>query len=366
MIKEKGILENFTIEDFEKKGLVRGVKNITYRFLNFILYSYLLGSYILNHLTLDQVRKYLVDNLFPHSLFGIIKKDLEIIESELKNAGFNNIFVFLNTKFNDIIKLMSGLKYVDTPEKLDKFEQDMDKIFDNLLNNPYEVEKLNNKYKEINDKLLNFNPQSIKEIIQSNYPPNIYDQKIYPNIQYYTVSKITDMNNFINKFNSSEENKKKYAIIDALINRDLDLTKNAMNMKSLISLNKLSNLLLNIYSYKITRQEAKKVTLMEELPKIVQMYNEINHVQITENDFKAEYITNFLSSWDLIKSKSVLTLSNSPFIVYIFCCIFIVFEIKVSLLIFRSLRSFLFSSFCFFISLFCSSILLFCSELIFF
>ena len=113
------------------------------------------------------------------------------------------------------------------------------------------------------------------------------------------------MNNFINKFNSSEENKKKYAIIDALINRDLDLTKNAMNMKSLISLNKLSNLLLNIYSYKITRQEAKKVTLIEELPKIVQMYNEINHVQITENDFKAEYITNFLSSWDLIKSKSV-------------------------------------------------------------
>ena len=305
MIKEKGILENFTIEDFEKKGLVRGVKNITYRFLNFILYSYLLGSYILNHLTLDQVRKYLVDNLFPHSLFGIIKKDLEIIESELKNAGFNNIFVFLNTKFNEIIKLMSDLKNVDTPEKLDKFEQDMDKIFDNLLNNPYEVEKLNNKYKEINDKLLNFNPQSIKEIIQSNYPPNIYDQKIYPNIQYYTVSKITDMNNFINKFNSSEENKKKYAIIDALINKDLDLTKNAMNMKALLSINKLANLLLNIYSYKITRQEAKKVTLGEELPKIVQMYNEINHVQITEEEFKSEYISNFLSSWEIIKSKSV-------------------------------------------------------------
>ena len=305
MIKEKGILENFTVEDFDKKGVVRNIKNITYRFLNFILYSYLLGSYILNHLSLEQMRKYLVDNLFPHTLFGIIKKDLEILEQELKNAGFNNIFVFLNTKFDVIIKLMSNLKSVDTPEKLDQFEKEMDNIFENLLNNPNEIEKLNKSYKDMNDKLLNFNPQSIKEIIQSNYPPNIYDQKIYPNIQYYTVSNITDMNNFIHKFNSSEENKKKYAIIDALINRDLDLTKNAMNMKSLISLNKLSNLLLNIYSYKITRQEAKKVTLIEELPKIVQMYNEINNVQITENDFKAEYITNFLSSWDLIKSKSV-------------------------------------------------------------
>ena len=242
MIKEKGILENFTVEDFDKKGVVRNIKNITYRFLNFILYSYLLGAYILDHLTLEQMRKYLVDNLFPHTLFGIIKKDLEILEGELKNAGFNNIFVFLNTKFDVILKLISDLKSVDTPEKLDKFEKDVDIIFENLLNNPQEIENLNKSYKEINDKLLNFNPQSIKEIIQSNYPPHIYDQKIYPCIQYYTVSKITDMNNFINKFNSSEENKKKYAIIDALINKDLDLTKNAMNMKSLISINKFSNL----------------------------------------------------------------------------------------------------------------------------
>ena len=107
-IKEKGILANFTIEDFEKNGIVRGVQNITYRFLNFILYSYLLGAYILNHLTLDQMRKYLVDNLFPHSLFGIIKKDLEIFEKELKNAGFNDIYVFFNTKFNDICDIISN------------------------------------------------------------------------------------------------------------------------------------------------------------------------------------------------------------------------------------------------------------------
>ena len=56
------------------------------------------------------MRKYLVDNLFPHTLFGIIKKDIEILENELKNVGYTDIHVFLNTKFDDILKLVSNLK----------------------------------------------------------------------------------------------------------------------------------------------------------------------------------------------------------------------------------------------------------------
>ena len=56
---------------------------------------------------------------------------------------------------------------------------------------------------------------------------------------------------FINKFNSSEDNKKKYALINLLINKDIEVTKNAIKMKNLISINKLTNLLLNIYSYKM-------------------------------------------------------------------------------------------------------------------
>ena len=273
--------------------------------MNFILYSYLLGAYILNNLTLEQMRKYLVDNLFHHSLFGIIKKDLEYVENELKNAGFNNIYVFFNTKFNEIYEIISKLKTVDTPDKLDKFELEVDLFLNNLINNKHEIEKLNNEYKKINDKLYNFNPQSIKEIIQSNYPPNIYKQEIYPNIQYFTVSKIIDMQNFINKFNSSEENKKKYALIDALINKDSDLTKNAMLMQNLIGINELSNLLLNIYSYKITRDEAKKIKLIDEIPKIVQHFNEFSLTPINENEFNSRYITGFIDSWNNIKTKAV-------------------------------------------------------------
>ena len=304
--KEKGILENFAIEDFEKNSPVRELNNITYRFLSLILYSYLLGSYILEHLTADEMRKYLVDNLFPHSLFGIVKKNWEILDKELKGIGYENINIFLNMNFNEIINLINNLKSVDSSEKLDNFEKSFDKFILDNINNKDKVQKINNEYNNLNNKLLNCNPQSIKEIIQCNYPPSKYSQEVYPDIQYYTISKISNMETFINKFNSSEENKKKYALINSLINRGSDLTQNAMKLKSLVSINNLTNLLLNIYSYKISRNDGKAKLLKDEIPNIVQAYNEINPAKpITSDEFIEEYINPFIKSWDLIKKNSV-------------------------------------------------------------
>ena len=304
--KEKGILENFEIDDFKKNDPVRELNNLTYRFLNLILYSYLLGSYILQNLSIEEMRKYLVDNLFPHSLFGIIKKDWEILNAALKEIGFENINIFMNTKFNEILNLINNLETVDTSEKLDKFEKSVDKFIIDIINNKDNNEQLNNEYKQLNNKLLNFNPQSIKEIIQSNYPPSIYSQVTYPDIQYYNVSKIINMETFIEKFNSSEENKNKYALINILINKDSELTKNAKNMKSLFAINKLVNLLLAIYSYKISREDSKLKKLDEEIPNIISIYNEMNTIKINDNEsFISEYISPFIQSWNEIKSKSV-------------------------------------------------------------
>ena len=52
--------------------------------------------------------------------------------------------------------------------------------------------------------------------------------------------------------------KKKYALINILINKDMEMAQNAINMKNLLNINNLVNLLLNIYSFKISREDAKK------------------------------------------------------------------------------------------------------------
>ena len=157
----------------------------------------------------------------------------------------------------------------------------------------------------MNNELLSFDPQSIKEIILEHFDPSIYDQKLYPDIQYYSTSKIEDFNSFAFKFNSSKENEKKYSLINILINKDEDLTKNIINMKNLKNINKISNLLLNIYSFKISREEGKTKLLKDELTNIVEVYNEINPTKIKEEEFINNYINPFIKSWDEIKKKAV-------------------------------------------------------------
>ena len=78
-----------------------------------------------------------------------------------------------------------------------------------------------------------------------------------------------------------------------------------MNMKNLANINKLSNLLLKIYSYKISREDAKSKKLKNELSKILDDYKKINNDQITEEIFCDEYIAPFINSWNQIKDKAV-------------------------------------------------------------
>ena len=91
-----------------------------------------------------------------------------------------------------------------------------------------------------------------------------------------------------------------------LIKRDEEITINAIKMKSLENINKLTNLLYKIYSYKIRRDDAKNILLKNEIGKIIDFYNEMNPNNIiNEEEFIDQYIKPFIESWDLIKEKSV-------------------------------------------------------------
>ena len=304
--RKKGIISEFRINDFENNSPVRELNIISYRIMNFILYSYLMGSFILNILNKDEIRNYLVENLFPHTLFGIIKKGWDLLNKSLKEIGIDNVQTFMNMIFDKVIELMNNLESVDTQEKFDTFEKSINNYIVEIITNKDIIEKLNKDYQSLNNDLLSFDPQSMKEIIQGNFDPSIYDQKLYPDIQYYTVSNIQDFDTFVNKFKSSEDNKKSYALINILINKEAELTEDAMKVKSLVNINKLVNLLLNIYSYKISREDGKKKILNDELTYIKDTYNEMNPIKIDdEKSLVNEFIKPFIKSWDQIKGKSV-------------------------------------------------------------
>ena len=304
--RTKGIMKNYRYIDFEKNFSVRNLNIITYRVLNFILYSFLLGSYILNNLNDKEMKEFLIENLFPHTLFGVIKKGWELINVSLKNIGFENVQIFINMIFDKIIELINKLESVNTEDELDNFENSVNNYILEIISNKNKIDKLNEEYHKMKNEILNLNPQSIKEIIKSNYDPMLYSQNNYPDIQYYCFSSIQDFNSFVIKFNSLNDNKKKYSLINMLINKDSDLIKNAINMKHLININKFSNLLLNIYSFKISREEAKSKKLKNELDNIIEYYNKMNNVRIEkEEKFIEKYIEPFINSWNKIKDKSI-------------------------------------------------------------
>ena len=162
-------------------------------------------------------------------------------------------------------------------------------------------------YKELKDELskqTNNNPQNIKNLIECNYEPSTYPQDKYPNIQYFYTPIIQDMNSFVQKFNSCTENKSKYILINLLINEKNDLTENAILVNNLNNINKFANLLLNIYSYKISRDDAKKRKLSDELPFIMNSYNKMYNSSINDKKvFENKYINPFINSWKQIKDK---------------------------------------------------------------
>ncbi len=205
-------------------------------------------------------------------------------------------------KMNEFIR---DLKIVNTVDQLTAFEKKVNDYIMNILSNKANIDNLNKTYQKINNELLIFDPNSMKEIILGNYEPSIYDQKVYPDFKYFTLSKIDNYDTFVKKFQSSKENEKNYTLINLLLKKDEDLTQNALRMKSLENINKLSNMLITIYSYNISREDAKKVIFKNEWGNIIDKYNNIsnNIILNKEDDFEKDYVKPFIESWDIIKEN---------------------------------------------------------------
>ena len=299
---DKGIIKDYELYDFVNISFIRNMHKITYRFLNYILYSYLLISYLLGNLTDDTKKEYLIKGLIPNNLFAIVKKNWELLSISLKEKGIENVQIFINTIFEKIIELMSNFNSFDTVDKMFEFEKEVNNYILEKIKGKKEVEQLNNEYHKLNDKIKQSSPYCYKEMIIANYDPSIYNQDNYPDIQYYSVSIFDNIDTFIKKFKSSEENKTKYVLINALL--DENSINNLKHLKYLNNINRLSNLLLSKYNFKIKREESKKIIFSTELESITNYYNKMYNLNLTLKEFKKNIIQPFLESWDKIKVES--------------------------------------------------------------
>ena len=290
--ESKGITINKNELSFflDRKQNVRILSELSFRILNFILYSHLFAANLIGNLSDGILLNYSYENF---SCYKMIIKNWEIINDLLKEKNINNIKAFMNIIFCDVNKLLIECPMLDTSEKRKNFEEKFNKCIETLINDKDKINGKIDEYKKMNEKIKNTDPSSIEEIILETFPPikEYYPEKKYPELKYFLKSIYPDNDLLYKELRTIRNYLNKYPLINQVLlnNEEYHLISNVINI------NKLSNKLLNKYNYKITRDEAKKKNLFSSLEE-----GEFMNI----NEFREKYFDPFVSSWDKVKKDS--------------------------------------------------------------
>ena len=248
----KGLKKETKDYFLKKRTKIRGMSYITFRILNYILHGFIFYSNIQGYLSDEYLKNNLIDSM---TCFEIMEKNWEIIDYELKIKQVPDVRIFMNIIFDKVIASMNKQKIFDTDSNLNNFENEIEKIISEQLTNQTSINKyiINNNIMtdnvEISDKLI---------LLESS---NINIDKKYPDMKYFKISKLPEIEDFRREFNSLEENVEYYPIINYL----LEEKSKIKYLKYLPTINELCNNIINSYSYKLTREEARKIKIKEEM-----------------------------------------------------------------------------------------------------
>ena len=300
----KGIEKSDILLFIERRKKIRVLNELPYRILSFILYSHLWVANLIGNLSDDEL-----DSLThgQYSCFRSIEKNWEIIDEILKENEINNIKEFINIIFKDISKMLKECQILDTIEKRQEFEEKINNYFEELLNDKEKLTAKFELYQKINENIKGFNPISMDIIVQEGCSPFIgqsYSKEKFPEFKMFLVSRFPNIDILYSELEKIPEYTKKFCLLNQVIinNEEYNLIENIVNI------NELTNLLLNKYTYKISRDDAKQRELLSELSK-----DEENE-KIEE--IKEKLINPFIQSWEKIKTKATNYLCRPKMDVY--------------------------------------------------
>ena len=275
---------SFFIE--RKINVIRTLSELSFRVLNFILYSHLFAANIIGNMSDETLSKYTAGNF---SCFKCLLKDWEIISDILKEKNINNVQQFMNVIFFEISSILKECPVLDTSQKRKEFEERINKCIENLIKDEQKLNQEISKYRKSNEKIKSSDPSFIDEIILESFPPIelYYPQLIYPEYKYFMKSVYPNDDTYYKELCLIKDYSKKYPLLyQVLLN-----SEEFRLMPNVININKLCNKLLNKYSYKISRDYAKSTNLF--------FLESLN-----DKDFKKKYFDPFISSWNNIKKYS--------------------------------------------------------------
>ena len=270
------IIDRDCFEKQDKK--IRNLSNIGYRLLNFISYCHLFYSYCLGNITKEQLNGYLIKDC---DILKIIQLDWTLLKETLQEKNIDSIQIFLNNIFTELSKLIKEYKITKNEKDREKFETIVDELINKTLNKYPEYKK---KYNEENQKQSDNDIKSLKTFVTELIHPSSknYLENEFPMFKYFNYTKYKSESDMMKKMND----KKKYALISQLVVDNPDVKK----LTYLPAFNEFTNYMVNYYSFKISREDAKNKSLKDE--------------EITkEKGFKKKF-NDFIEAWENIKAKA--------------------------------------------------------------
>ena len=275
-------------DDFSERNQshIRTLDELSFRILNYILYSHLFFSNILDNFNDDEMKLYTHGNF---TCFRMIEKNWEIIETILKEKEINNIKSFMNIIFDKFGELLEKAENMPKIEQRQKFETEIRNYFEHLINNKEEYIKMEDNYNNYNEIIKGSNHHSLIEILSENYSPfeNIYDKEKYPNMEMFLISKYANMNDLEICLKKKSDYARNYCLLNQVFafNEEYRLIENIENM------NRLVDYLYKKYNNKIERDKAKDI-------KIKDCFENENIEEINK-----DLLIPYIESWNKIKSK---------------------------------------------------------------
>ena len=247
---EKGISR--TDENFFKNNskMVRYLSQVSYRILNFILYSNIFFSKIYNDN--ESLDKYLPKDM---SWIKVLTECWEMIKFELNNLDITAIELFMNYIFSDIFSTLNKHESLNEFSKLIEFEKELDELINKKIN------IFKEEYKKIND-LSQFdkNENTFQNILDEKYEKLNEDD--YPFYNYFYYSDYVNEDYLLDNLNHSEREKFP-VLLKVLEKNNNEKYKTEYSLENLPIFNKTLNLFHEKYSYSIKRVKANSLKLKD-------------------------------------------------------------------------------------------------------
>ena len=271
---------------------VRNLSEIGFRLLNFILYNHLFFANCLNYYTDNEFNKDF--EIMEMNCLDVIKANWNLLDEALRKKNIISIEIFMNLIFKRLSELIKKCKLITKEKELNEFEEKVEKLIETCIN---EYPDYSEKYLEINKQLLPLKAKNIRTIISELEPPieEIYPFEEYPFLKYFTYTEYRTLDNLIKELGPEEDYKYIHPLLFKYLSEYCNNDSDVKKLKFFPGFNNFANMMIDHYSFKISREDAKNRTL------------DMNIVR----DFKKKYFDNFEKSWQAIKKKAIKYQSNN-------------------------------------------------------